>query len=102
MRAEAGAAGELDPDAPGTLTVTISPPTMLDDLQLVQFGAVTNAVINAVGLTYRDGVLSIPVSGDASFTVTRVTPGEATTVPFTVTDTCGTWSSFVGGSANSF
>jgi len=31
------------------------------------------------------------------FTVRRAAPGAATTAKFTVTDTCGSWPSFVGG-----
>jgi hypothetical protein len=31
------------------------------------------------------------------FTVERVSPGQPTTVPFTIVDGCGEWSSFVGG-----
>jgi hypothetical protein len=33
----------------------------------------------------------------ADFTVERATPGQATTVPFTVVDACGSWPTFVGG-----
>ena len=33
----------------------------------------------------------------ADFTVERVTPGQATMVPFTVVDGCGEWQTFVGG-----
>jgi hypothetical protein len=36
----------------------------------------------------------------ADFTVERATPGQPTTIPFTVLDGCGEWPTFVGGGAN--
>ena len=38
-----------------------------------------------------------PGTTQVSFTVRRVTAGQGTTVPLTVVDGCGEWSTIVGG-----
>jgi VCBS repeat-containing protein len=68
-------------------------------LQRIDFGALQNARVSvgvqaiASGQTYAVPAATISVD----FTVERVTPGQATTVPFSVLDGCGEWKTFVGG-----
>jgi hypothetical protein len=47
-------------------------------------------------------VYAVPTATDqVSFAVQRVTPGQATTVPLTATDLCGSWPTLVGGGTGS-
>jgi VCBS repeat-containing protein len=71
-------------------------------LQVIRFGTLQNAKVTVNGITigsngnnqeYRPPANTTAVD----FTVERVTPGQATTVPFTVVDGCGQWQTFVGG-----
>jgi hypothetical protein len=51
-------------------------------------------------LTWRP-VLPLGETG-VNLTVTRVAPGQATTIPLTVVDECGAWPTFVGGGPSAF
>jgi hypothetical protein len=43
-----------------------------------------------------------PGTTSFTFVVHHATLGQATTVPLTVVDTCGSWQTFVGGGGNAF
>jgi hypothetical protein len=90
----------------GALQVHIEPTPYntlrLNLLQQVRFGAFQNATVTMNGQPITSGqVLTLPATTLAvDFTVQRATPGQSTTVPFTVVDGCGEWPTFVGGGAN--
>jgi uncharacterized repeat protein (TIGR01451 family) len=97
------------PGVPGTLQVTLTALTSAGApatrLQALVFGNLANASVEI-------GALPPPTSGSSvfladrpaalSFLVHRVTAGQATTVPITVVDDCGGWSTFVGGGPAAF
>jgi len=58
----------------------------------IQYGALPNAVVEAAPTL---------TGADASFVLKRIGPG-AVTLPFTVTDACGEWRTFVGGGPSAF
>jgi len=68
-------------------------------LKEVRFGAFQNAKVTLNGQPIASGQTVTPPANATvlDFTVERVTPGQATTVPFTVVDSCGEWPTFVGG-----
>ena len=68
-------------------------------LQQVKFGAFQNATVTMNGQPIVSGqTVTLPPNSPAmDFTVRRVTPGQSTTVPFTIVDGCGEWPTFVGG-----
>jgi len=68
-------------------------------LQQVRFGTFQNATVTVNGQPIASGqVLTLPASTLAlDLTVSRATPGQPTTVPFTIVDGCGEWPTFVGG-----
>jgi hypothetical protein len=70
-------------------------------LHQIQFGALQNAKVTLNGQPIASGqIYVVPANVVAlDFTVERVTPGQATTVPFTLVDGCGEWQTFVGGGA---
>jgi hypothetical protein len=70
-------------------------------LRELRFGAFQNAKVTLNGQPLSSGqTYSVPGgAGAADFTVERVTPGQPTTVPFTVVDGCGEWQTLVGGGA---
>jgi hypothetical protein len=71
----------------------------------IGIGAATNARIDIAGQTGVTGNQTFPMPpGTTSFTfvVHHATLGQATTVPLTVVDTCGSWQTFVGGGGNAF
>jgi hypothetical protein len=95
--------------APGTLQVTLTAGTSSiltsNALRQVQFGVAANARIDAGGQVGRPGSFTVSLPSSArqfTFTVRRATEGAATTVPLTVVDACGNWSSFVGGGPTAF
>ncbi|MCC7367816.1 MAG: hypothetical protein IT306_05310 [Chloroflexi bacterium] len=71
-------------------------------LNELRFGALRNVRVALNGQPVASGQnVSLPPGAAAvDFTVERVTPGQATIVPFTVVDGCGSWSTFVGGGAS--
>jgi hypothetical protein len=95
------------PGSPGSLSVTVTANhdafTPTNTLSLLQFGATTNALIDMPsGPTGSTGSFSYTPSGSPlTFTVRRAGPGS-TTVPFVVTDSCGSWPTFVGGGPSAF
>jgi hypothetical protein len=71
-------------------------------LQALRFGTFQNARVTLNGQPVTSGqTFSVPANTTAlDFTVERATPGQPTTVPFTVVDGCGEWQTFVGGGTN--
>jgi len=68
-------------------------------LREVRFGTFQNARVTLNGQAVTSGqIYTVPANGVAvDFAVERLSPGQATTVPFTVIDGCGVWPTFVGG-----
>jgi hypothetical protein len=68
-------------------------------VRTVRFGTLQNAKVTLNGQQISTGqTFTVPAEASAvDFTVERATPGQATTVPFTVVDGCGEWQTFVGG-----
>ncbi len=74
-------------------------------LQSLQFGTATNALIDIGSQVGATGSFTFtPAAGTTQLTffVRRATPGQPTTVPFTVVDGCGPWQTLVGGGAGAF
>jgi hypothetical protein len=90
----------------GALTVVINASPQNDGvantIQRIVFGTLQNATVTLNGQAVADGqTVTLPAGAtSASLVVQRVTPGAATTVPFTVVDGCGEWKTFVGGGTN--
>jgi len=92
------------PAAGGRLQVTISPSGNARLLSL-QVGAAANALIDINGQTNLTGNMTVtlpPETVSLTFFVRHATAGQATTVPLTVTDGCGTWPTLVGGGPSAF
>jgi hypothetical protein len=91
-RADAGAL-QVHLESAGTPLLNNNP------IRQITFGTLQNARVLVNGQPIVSGqVITLPVNTFAlDFTVERVTPGQATTVPFTVVDGCGEWPTFVGG-----
>jgi len=70
-------------------------------LQQLRFGTFQNATVTFNGQPITSGqIVTLPSGTHAvDFTVRRVTAGQPTTVPLTVVDGCGDWTTFVGGGA---
>jgi hypothetical protein len=68
-------------------------------LKELRFGSSTNGRIELAGQSHTEAfIYTVPASTDrVSFTVRRASPGQATTVPLTVVDECGSWPTLVGG-----
>jgi hypothetical protein len=89
----------------GRLSVTVAATGTNNTLSSIAFGngarTPTNALLDLPD--GRTGVTGTPTltlangSTQTTFFVRRQTAGQATTVPFVVTDGCGTWATFVGG-----
>jgi len=97
------------PDGTGRLQVTVrsttNSTTTPNAIQQIAFGTVTNGLIDVPPGTTGAGsglVLNLPPGTTvATFFVRHATPGQ-TTVRYTITDSCGSWSTFAGGGANAF
>jgi hypothetical protein len=70
-----------------------------NSLRELRFGTFQNGKVTLNGQAITSGqTVTVPVNTVAvDFTVERSTPGQPTTVPFTVADGCGDWPTFVGG-----
>jgi len=68
-------------------------------LQRIAFGALQNAKVTLGGQPMTSGQTYVvpPATVSVDFAVERATPGQATTVPLTIVDRCGSWQTFVGG-----
>ncbi|HZR98409.1 MAG TPA: M12 family metallo-peptidase [Chloroflexota bacterium] len=92
------------PAGSNTLQVTLLPGAN-GWINQVQIGAAVNARIDIAGLTGITGNQTItlpPATTSLTFQVHHLVNGQATTVPLTVVDTCGSWPTFVGGGASAF
>jgi VCBS repeat-containing protein len=89
----------------GRLTVHIEPTPpngqQPNALQQLRFGTTQNATVTLNGQTVVSGqTVTLPPSTQAvDLTVERQNGAQATTVPFTVVDGCGSWQTFVGAGA---
>ena len=96
--------------APGTLNVTVTATrpaaAPYNTVRQIQFGAAQNATVEIAGQTRPGGSFTqtFPIATESvTFVVRRAPPNaQTTTVPFTVTDDCGGWNSFVGGGPGAF
>ena len=72
-------------------------------LEQLTLGTLANARVTVNGAAVGAGQ-SVPLGGAATltFAVSRQTAGQPTTVPFTVRDRCGPWTTFVGGGPGAF
>jgi hypothetical protein len=92
---------------PGQLEATVRseslPLVPANALDSLTFGAPQNATVTLDGGDVSAGT-PIPLGGvgSATFVVTRTAAGRASTVPLTVRDRCGDWSTFVGGGPDAF
>lgn len=68
-------------------------------LQQFQFGEFQNARVTLNGQPVeKNRSYGVPANATtAELTVERLAPGQPTTVPLTVVDSCGAWKTFVGG-----
>jgi len=88
-----------------TLTAGTQGPNGANRLTELRFGAGANTLVDVAGQTGKSGAFTVPLNGSVvsvTFVVRRATPGQATTVPVTIVDTCGDWPSFVGGGPGAF
>jgi hypothetical protein len=94
------------PGGPGRLQVTVTAGAGAGiALRTIQFGAATNALVDAGPLVGVRGDATVSVApGTTSFVfyVRRDSSGQATHVPLTITDSCGPWPTFVGGGPTAF
>ena len=89
--------------AAGQLQVTLS--GRGGAIRAIRFGAATNATVEVGGQPARAGDFTYtPPTPTArvSFTVRRITAGQAATVPLVVVDAVGEWPTFVGGGPSAF
>jgi hypothetical protein len=98
------------PGGPSRLQVTVTARNggCTPDNQLVQlqFTALSNVAIQLPSdLSLHETPFTAPIlpsTAQTSFTLMRLTPGEAATAQLVVTDGCGTWPTFVGGGPGAF
>jgi len=96
------------PDGPGRLKVTVTAGTVgvaSNRLQEIHFRPGTNAVVDINGQTGLAGDVLVPLPAQptsVTLLVRKVTPGQASQLPFTVVDSCGAWQTFVGGGPSAF
>lgn len=97
------------PDGQGHLTVavgvTLSSGTPANYLIGIQFPLSSNGLISYQGQSGPGNLTFTPPTNSASginFTVGRQVSGQAVTVPMTVRDGCGDWTTFVGGGVSAF
>jgi hypothetical protein len=88
-----------------TVRTTTSSTMPSNAIREVRFRAPSNARIDAGGQVGRTDNFTVALATSTpqfTFTVRRAAPGAATTVPFTVVDACGEWTTFVGGGPHAF
>jgi hypothetical protein len=97
------------PSGAGRLLVTLTAGTSAgmpnNRLRAIRFLAGSNAQVDVGGQQGVTSELFVPLADgppQASFYVRRVSAGQATTIPFIVTDDCGEFRSFAGGGAGAF
>jgi hypothetical protein len=85
-----------------TVSATTNPGQPTNTVRSIQFGRSTRAEVEVSGRPASAEAfnLDLPAGAtQASFTVHRTAAGPVQT-PFTVTDGCGEWRTFVGGGAS--
>lgn len=92
---------------PGVLRVTLTAQaSAFAALRELRITRLDNAVVENLGgqpaITGPSTVALTDSPPSVSFTVRRVTGGQASTVELTVVDSCGTWPTFVGGGPSAF
>ncbi|MCC7370479.1 MAG: DUF11 domain-containing protein [Chloroflexi bacterium] len=104
----------VQPAGPDSVYVNVIPNATSDapanQVSVLRFGTpnpIVNAVVDANGLAEQSSAFATTFqrsaqTASARFTVRRVTPGQATTVPFVVEDDCGAWTTFVGAGPNAW
>jgi len=88
-----------------TITAGTAGPNGANRLAELRFGAGANALVDVAGQTGKSGAFSVPLTdhpASLTFFVRRATPGQATTVPLTIVDSCGDWPTLVGGGPSAF
>jgi CSLREA domain-containing protein len=102
VQATPGATGHLQV----TLTARDAGCTPNNHLVQVEVTALTNAVIELPGnVVLQHAPVTLPLTPGAaqvSFTLLRVTAGQAASATLLVTDGCGGWPTFVGGGPDAF
>ncbi|HEY7068171.1 MAG TPA: choice-of-anchor Q domain-containing protein [Chloroflexota bacterium] len=101
---------QVTPGAPNQLHVTITARdagcTPNNQLAQIQVTALDNAVIQEPDdLVLRSAPVTLPMPPralQASFTLLRVTAGQAATASLLISDGCGGWPTIVGGGPNAF
>jgi hypothetical protein len=100
---------DTHPTGDGRLQVTVTADTQgpngANRLSELRFGAGTNVLVDIAGQSGRVGPFTVSLTGtptSGTFFVRRATPGQATTAPLTVVDSCGEWPTFVGGGPSAF
>jgi len=76
-----------------------------NQLSAIHFTSTANATVDVGSTVGGTGDFTVPVApgtGQLTFVVNRVAPGQATTVSLIVTDRCGTWPTLVGAGAEAF
>jgi hypothetical protein len=92
---------------PGQIEATVRseslPLVPANALDILTFGTPQNATVTLNGSSVTPGE-PIPLGGVSSvtFVVHRTDAGQASTVPLTVRDRCGDWTTFVGGGPTAF
>jgi hypothetical protein len=87
-----------------TVRVGTEGPNVDNTVKTIEFGTPTNATLQMTGQTsIGTSPISLPAgTRQLVFIVQQTNPSAAVQVPFTVTDACGSWPTFVGGGANAF
>jgi parallel beta-helix repeat protein len=95
--------------APGTLLVSVAVARTAaapnNTISQIQFQPAQNASVEIGGQAHPGGSFVQPMAPgtlQTTFTVRRLTAGQASTVPLTVVDDCGGWPTFVGGGPAAF
>ncbi|MCC7369394.1 MAG: DNRLRE domain-containing protein [Chloroflexi bacterium] len=87
-----------------TVTATTSASTPTNQLSQIRFAPVSNALVSMPGkLTNSAGNVTVTFAAgttSAQFSARRIAGGQSMTVPVTVVDSCGDWTTFVGGGAS--
>ena len=97
------------PVSPGVLQVTVTAgrtagaPNSV--LRTIRFGSLINATVDLPGYGSMVSNMTaglVPGTQQVTFVVCRVASLTGTTVPFTHTDDCGDWRTFIGGGRTAF
>jgi len=91
------------PSGSGRLQVTVTANTAAgtptNQLVALRFASATNATVDVAGRAGQSGSFAVALAAgtmQTSFTVNRVSAGQASVVNFVVVDGCGDWPTFVG------